>query len=73
MGQRQGKQVVMNMTTGGGKLARSGDGSVPYLSLSWAHTWLLHAARARRFSKKSDHHHHHHQASSSATDAVDQK
>lgn len=32
-----------------GRLAHSGDGSVPYLSLSWAHTWLLHAARARRF------------------------
>jgi hypothetical protein len=29
----------------------SGDGSVPYLSLAWAHTWLLHAARAKRFSE----------------------
>jgi hypothetical protein len=29
------------------RLIHSGDGSVPYLSLSWAHTWLLHAARAR--------------------------
>jgi hypothetical protein len=48
MGQRQDKCHVIEMTTG--KLARSGDGSVPYLSLSWAHTWLLHAARARRAS-----------------------
>lgn len=29
-----------------------GDGSVPYLSLSWVHTWLLHAARARRFGQE---------------------
>ena len=33
------------------RLPHSGDGSVPYLSLSWAHTWLLHAARAKRFSE----------------------
>jgi hypothetical protein len=33
------------------RMAHSGDGSVPYLSLSWAHTWLLHAARAKRFSE----------------------
>jgi hypothetical protein len=32
-------------------LLHSGDGSVPYLSLAWAHTWLLHAARAKRFSE----------------------
>jgi hypothetical protein len=32
-------------------LPHSGDGSVPYLSLSWAQTWLLHAARAKRFSE----------------------
>lgn len=32
------------------KLSHSGDGSVPYLSLSWVQTWLLHAARAKRFS-----------------------
>lgn len=37
-----------------GKLHHSGDGSVPYLSLSWAHTWLLHAVRARRHSGKQD-------------------
>jgi hypothetical protein len=33
-----------------GSLHHSGDGSVPYLSLSWAHTWLLHAGRAARHS-----------------------
>ena len=30
----------------------SGDGSVPYLSLAWAHTWLLHGARAFRYSNE---------------------
>jgi hypothetical protein len=33
-----------------GKLHHSGDGSVPYLSLAWAHTWLLHSIRAQRYS-----------------------
>lgn len=33
-----------------GKLPHSGDGSVAYLSLAWAHTWLLHAVRAQRYS-----------------------
>lgn len=33
----------------------SGDGSVPYLALSWAHTWLLHAARALRQSGDAPH------------------
>jgi Lecithin:cholesterol acyltransferase len=37
-----------------GKLHHSGDGSVPYMSLAWAHTWLLHAVRARRHSGKRD-------------------
>jgi hypothetical protein len=49
MGKRSEKQHRVAMTTG--KLSHSGDGSVPYLSLSWAHTWLLHTARARRFSE----------------------
>lgn len=31
-------------------LRHSGDGSVPYLSLAWAHTWLLHSERALRHS-----------------------
>lgn len=33
------------------RLQHSGDGTVPYLSLSWAHTWLLHAIRAQRYSQ----------------------
>ena len=33
-----------------GKLHHSGDGSVPYLSLAWSHTWLLHSIRAQRYS-----------------------
>jgi hypothetical protein len=37
-----------------GKLNHSGDGSVSYLSLAWAQTWLLHAVRARRYSGKQD-------------------
>jgi Lecithin:cholesterol acyltransferase len=37
-----------------GKWHHSGDGSVPYLSLAWSHTWLLHAVRARRYSGKLD-------------------
>jgi hypothetical protein len=37
---------------GHGRFRHSGDGSVPYLSLAWAHTWLLHAARARRFGQQ---------------------
>ena len=37
-----------------GSLHHSGDGSVPYLSLSWAHTWLLHAARALRHSSSGE-------------------
>jgi hypothetical protein len=36
---------------GKGKLMHSGDGTIPYLSLSWAHTWLLHAIRAKRYSE----------------------
>jgi hypothetical protein len=32
----------------------SGDGSVPYLSLSWAHTWLLHSVRALRHSRNNN-------------------
>lgn len=36
-----------------GHHGHSGDGSVPYLSLSWAHTWLLHQMRAARHSSTS--------------------
>jgi len=34
-----------------GSLHRSGDASVPYISLAWSHTWLLHATRAMRHSR----------------------
>jgi hypothetical protein len=37
-----------------GNLPHSGDGSVPYLSLAWAHTWLLHAGRALRYSHSDE-------------------
>jgi len=42
---------LLNNGDGHGKLHHSGDGSVPYLSLAWAHTWLLHATRAMRHSR----------------------
>ena len=29
-------------------IAVGGDGTIPYISLMWAHTWLLHATRAMR-------------------------
>lgn len=29
-------------------LHHSGDGTIPYIGLMWAHTWLLHATRATR-------------------------
>ena len=37
-----------------GSLNHSGDGSVPYLSLMWAHTWLLHSVRAQRHSGSTE-------------------
>lgn len=45
------KRRFLNNGDGEGKLHHSGDGSVPYISLAWAHTWLLHATRAMRHSK----------------------
>lgn len=48
LGQKKVKEDGFNITAG--RLARCGDGAVPYLSLSWAHTWLLHAERAKRAS-----------------------
>eukprot|EP00539_Tryblionella_compressa_P000075 CAMPEP_0178741792 /NCGR_PEP_ID=MMETSP0744-20121128/5334_1 /TAXON_ID=913974 /ORGANISM="Nitzschia punctata, Strain CCMP561" /LENGTH=279 /DNA_ID=CAMNT_0020394699 /DNA_START=68 /DNA_END=907 /DNA_ORIENTATION=- len=45
------KREAFNVTNPAARLPHSGDGSVPYMSLSWAHTWLLHAARARRFTE----------------------
>ena len=38
----------------GRRLQKSGDGTVPYLSLSWAHTWLLHGIRAQRQLTQDD-------------------
>lgn len=46
------KREPVELNAKGARLSHSGDGSVPYLSLSWAHTWLLHAARAKRFSEE---------------------
>jgi hypothetical protein len=43
-----------NTPVGKGSLPHSGDGSVPYLSLSYAQTWLLHATRAILFSGNDD-------------------
>lgn len=37
------KEVLENVRS---KLPHSGDGTIPYLSMAWAHTWLLHATRA---------------------------
>jgi len=45
------KRRFLDNGDGQGKLHHSGDGSVPYISLAWAHTWLLHATRAMRQSK----------------------
>jgi hypothetical protein len=36
-----------------GSHLHSGDGTIPYISLSWAHTWLLHAIRAKRYGKRT--------------------
>ena len=46
------------------RLQHSGDGTVPYLSLSWAHSWLLHAIRAQRYSQGT-------QSPESATNALE--
>eukprot|EP00536_Pseudo-nitzschia_multiseries_P009928 jgi/Psemu1/258595/estExt_Genewise1Plus.C_2890036 len=45
------KREPMEVTVPEARLPHCGDGSVPYLSLSWVQTWLLHAARARRFTE----------------------
>lgn len=45
------KREPIEYTVPEARLQHSGDGSVPYLSLSWAQTWLLHATRARRFTE----------------------
>jgi len=48
---KKSNKRFLNNGDGQGKLHHSGDGSVPYLSLAWAHTWLLHATRAMRHSR----------------------
>jgi len=45
------KRRPLNGGDNKGSLHRSGDASVPYLSLAWSHTWLLHATRAMRHSR----------------------
>ena len=45
MFKRKPKKELMNARS---RLPHSGDGSIPYISLAWAHTWLLHTARAYR-------------------------
>ena len=45
------KRRPLNGDDNKGALNHSGDASVPYISLSWAHTWLLHATRAMRHSR----------------------
>ena len=35
-------------------LVHGGDGSVPYLSLSYVHTWLLHSLRARKHESNQE-------------------
>jgi hypothetical protein len=61
------KRRPFNWTDPAAQLVHSGDGSVPYLSLSWAHTWLLHAARARRYTEDQR------QLSTKSTDVMNKK
>ena len=42
------KDKFRPLKTDTGWLHHSGDGTIPYISLMWAHTWLLHATRAMR-------------------------
>lgn len=53
MKRKSKKEPFVGSQPSKGQLVHSGDGSVPYLSLSWVHTWLLHAARARRFGEEN--------------------
>ena len=45
------KRRPLNGGDNKGSLHHSGDASVPYISLAWAHTWLLHATRALKHSR----------------------
>ena len=47
-GDMLGKKKRRRAREGNGRFQYSGDGSVPYLSLVWVQTWLLHAVRALR-------------------------
>lgn len=49
------KKVKKETLEGQSRLQHSGDGTIPYISLSWAHTWLLHAIRAQRYSQQEQH------------------
>jgi hypothetical protein len=42
-----------NVSSDEPRLHQSGDGTIPYISLMWAHTWLLHATRAMRSSNQT--------------------
>jgi hypothetical protein len=42
-----------NVSSSEPRLHQSGDGTIPYISLMWAHTWLLHATRAMRSSNQT--------------------
>lgn len=42
------KKKPRKTNIGKGRYQYSGDGSIPYMSLIWVHTWLLHAVRALR-------------------------
>ena len=42
------RPLVVNGIESPAWLHHSGDGTIPYISLMWAHTWLLHATRATR-------------------------
>jgi Lecithin:cholesterol acyltransferase len=54
-----------------GRFQHSGDGSVPYISLSWAHTWLLHSARAILYTKqKNDYRDHYIQTNNNTSSTI---
>ena len=50
MFKRKPKKDLMNVKS---RFPHGGDGSIPYISLAWAHTWLLHTARAYRRKSSS--------------------
>jgi len=54
MSKKNPKKRPLNGGSGQGTLGHSGDGTIPYLSLAWAHTWLLHATRAMTHSGQTN-------------------